>query len=213
MSRSKLRKFAEIEAFPNVVRGFDGVPSGWYSSYFQNDNPITLEIGCGKGEYTVGLAREYPERNFIGIDRKGERLWKGAGIALEEGLANVMFLHCNIVTIAECFEKDAISEIWLPFPDPYPKRGDENRRLTSGKYLGIYKKILKSDGLIHLKTDDKTLYDFTLESVDNCAGTVLEQLPEIRSQNDNVFELSIMTTFEQRHIVDGKSIRYIKFRI
>ncbi|MEM6317065.1 MAG: tRNA (guanosine(46)-N7)-methyltransferase TrmB, partial [Bacteroidota bacterium] len=175
--RNKLQKFAEILTFPNVYENFDSYPpkltglngeelqlSGkWREKHFQNDKPITLELACGRGEYTVALAEKYPERNFIGVDIKGARIWKGAKIALEKNLSNAAFLRTRIELIAAFFASGEIDEIWITFPDPFLRKGKSNRRLTAPKFLGHYRKILKQDGLVHLKTDEGVLSDFTLE--------------------------------------------------
>ena len=172
MSKGKLERFAELKTFNNVFEYPDYpedkpffLKGKWSSGYFKNDNPITLELACGKGEYTIALAKKYPDRNFIGIDIKGARIWKGAKMALGEGLANVAFLRIFIDWLHNYFDKEEIDQIWITFPDPYPKKSKKNKRLTSSKFLNLYRNILKKGGQIHLKTDSDLLYQFSLEMI------------------------------------------------
>ena len=169
MAKNKLRKFAEVATFTNVIqpdikevfRKDYPIRGNWHSQFFKNTNPIVLELGCGKGEYTTGLAARFPDKNFIGIDIKGARIWKGASEALEKGLANAGFLRTRIEHISSCFGPDEVSEIWITFPDPQEKRDRSTKRLTSSLFLPVYKKFLKPSGIIHLKTDNEILYKYT----------------------------------------------------
>lgn len=226
--RNKLQKFAELLAFPNVLENFDaGQPQltgengkaldwkgKWATSYFKNEQPITLELACGRGEYTLGLARLYPNRNFIGVDVKGARIWKGARIALDEGLQNVAFLRTRIEQIAYFFAPAEVSEIWITFPDPFLKDSKSNRRLTSANFLKEYRKILKEEGVIHLKTDSPELYEFTLETLhEDPKIQLLYHDSDIYSKPLPFPELELKTYYEAMHLSGGKTIKYVRFRL
>jgi len=225
--RNKLQKFAELLTFPNVYENFDpkhpeligkgGLPVSmkgqWAATHFKNDHPITLELACGRGEYTLGLARQYPDRNFIGVDIKGARIWKGAKTALEEKLTNAAFLRTRIEQIALFFAPEEISEIWITFPDPFLKKGKANRRLTAPPFLATYRKILRKDGVIHLKTDSPQLYAFTLEVL------AAEENIHLLYHDDDIYatplpmtELELKTYYEAMHLEDGRKIKYIRFK-
>jgi len=226
--RNKLQKFAEILSFPHVYENFSpeapqllgkgGEPVAmrgrWNEAHFHNEHSITLELACGRGEYSVALARQFPERNFIGVDVKGARIWKGARIALEEGLQNVAFLRTRIEQIHYFFAPAEVSEIWVTFPDPFPRKSKANRRLTAPPFLDRYRKILTNGGWVHLKTDSEGLYEFTLESLQR-----YEQA-ELLYQDDDIYagelplpELGIRTYYEHLHLREGKNIKYVKFRL
>ena len=165
--KRKLERFKIIEERDNVIERskdiFESIKGRWNSDYFKNDNPITLEIACGRGEYTLGLAALFPERNFIGIDIKGERIWKGSTLALEQNLKNVAFLRTPILFIENFFSPGEVEEIWTTFPDPRPRKRDAKRRLTSPRYLEIYKRLLKPGSFFRLKTDNTGLFEYSLE--------------------------------------------------
>lgn len=226
--RNKLQKFAELLTFPNVYENFDskkpqlvgenGTPvdlmGKWADVHFKNNYPVVLELACGRGEYTLGLARRFPQVNFIGVDIKGARIWKGARIALEEKLNNVAFLRTRIEQISLFFAPEEVSEIWITFPDPFLRNSKANRRLTAPNFLRAYRKILKSDGLVHLKTDEPNLFEFTME--------VLEQDNEVEIlyQDKDIYatplpfpELELKTYYENMHLADGKSIKYVRFKL
>ena len=226
--RNKLQKFAEVLALPNVFENFDPkaphligqhgeeveLKGKWASDYFGNDHPITLELACGKGDYTLGLARRFPKRNFIGVDIKGARIWKGATIAHDDGLRNVAFLRTRIEQIAYFFEPGEVDEIWITFPDPFLKKSKRNRRLTAPRFLGEYKKILRNGGIVHLKTDEKRLYDFSLEVLAEFEGVeMLYQRENIYAESLDFPELEIKTFYEKMHLADGRTIKYLKFRL
>lgn len=226
--RNKLQKFAEVLSFPNVYENYDATNPGltgvngtpvdlkgkWKSDHFKNNHPITLELGCGKGDYAVGLAQRYPERNFIGVDIKGARIWRGAKTALETGLQNVAFLRTRIEQAALFFEKDEIDEIWITFPDPFLQKGKENRRLTSQNFLDRYLQFLKKGGLVHLKTDDSTLYIYTLEVLSKQNSYILIcHDDDIYNRSLPIEELEIKTFYEKQHLAQGKSIKYICFKL
>lgn len=219
MGKNKLKKFAEMETFDNVfqypfaVVERDGFPlkGCWNKDFFKNDNPIVLELGCGKGEYAVGLARRFPEKNYIGVDIKGARMWTGAKAAVKEGISNVAFLRTNIELITRFFEPGEVSEIWITFPDPQMKK--VRKRLTSSRFLELYREILIADGIVHLKTDSPFLYTYT------DALVKLNELPtEVNTSDlyhsdivDDILE--IKTFYEQQWLDRGLTIKYIKFHL
>jgi tRNA (guanine-N7-)-methyltransferase len=224
--RNKLQKFAEVLSFPNVYENFDAkhpkltatagvevdLKGRWAAEHFRNDNPITLELACGKGEYTLELARRYPQRNFIGVDIKGARIWRGAKTALEEGLANAAFLRTRIECIDHFFAPAEVAEIWITFPDPFLRKSKANRRLTSSFFLDRFRQILRPGGLIHLKTDEPLLYEFTLETLANRSDyKLLYHHTDIYSQPLAYPELDIQTFYEKQHLAAGKTIKYIRF--
>jgi len=226
--KNKLRKFAEVLSFPNVYEcysvqqpqlvGAGMVPvdlkGRWAQDHFKNDHPITLELACGGGEYTVGLARNFPDRNFIGVDVKGNRLWKGAKTALEEGLNNAAFLRTRIEIIDHFFAVGEISEIWITFPDPFPRSSKENRRLTSAFFLEKFRPILQKGGLVHLKHDDPDFYQFTLDTIGQDERNVLIfNDPDIYASPLPFPELGIQTLYESFHLAAGKKIKFIRFQI
>lgn len=220
MSKNKLHKFNEMETFANVFQPeFDSVfrntcdLKGSWSKHFKNNNPIVLELGCGKGEYTVNLAQSFPNKNFIGVDIKGARIWKGAKFATENNLPNAAFLRTRIEFINSCFDVNEISEIWVTFPDPQLKKKRASKRLTSSGFLNKYKLLLQPNGIIHLKTDSKELYDYTMGvlSFNNITPT---------QNTDNLYNseilneyLNIKTFYEEQFLGIGKRITYIQFRL
>lgn len=226
-SRNKLQKFAEIVSFPNVYENYDPKNPGlvginhepidlkgkWNAEHFKNDNPIVLELACGRGEYSLGLGAMYPDRNFIGVDVKGARIWKGAKTALEENLNNVAFLRTRIEQINLFFEKDEVDEIWITFPDPFLKDSKENRRLTSPNFLKRYREILKKDGIINLKTDSPELYEYTQEVLKSDSSLeVLYDKNDIYKDPLDFPELDLKTYYERSHLLDGRLIKFIRFR-
>lgn len=223
MSKGKLQKFAEMETFKNVFQYPYSVISEvpftmkghWREQYFHNDNPIVLELGCGKGEYTVGLARMYPNINFIGVDIKGARIYTGAKQALEENLPNVAFLRTSIEIIDRFFGQDEVQEIWLTFSDPQMK--NVHKRLTSTFFMNRYRHFLINNGLIHLKTDSNFLFTYTTYMVEKNNLPVLlrtEDLYHTDGLDDNTREiLGIHTYYENQWIERGLSIKYMKFEL
>jgi tRNA (guanine-N7-)-methyltransferase len=185
----------------------------WHKAYFDNDHPIVVELACGKGEYTVNLARAYPHKNFIGIDIKGNRIWKGARQALEEDLHNVAFVRTRIEQLPVFFAPGEIDEIWITFPDPFPRRSRAKKRLTSARFLDIYKKVLRAGGNIHLKTDDTNLFQFTLETLDEAGIEPNAVIWDVHSMDNPPEALQILTYYEQMHLAAQKKIKYLRFSL
>lgn len=214
--RKKLERFADNEERRNVVQPgkeiFENIRGNW-NEFFGNENPIVFELGCGRGEYTIGLARRFPEANFVGVDVKGSRIWKGSTLAEEEHLDNAAFLRIRILEIEKSVADNELSEIWITFPDPRPKKRDIKRRLTSPRYMDIYKKLLKPGGIVHFKTDNTMLFDFTLEHLQQRAD--VERLEYTRDYHQSEFakELpDIVTKYEQQFMAEGFDIKYLRFR-
>jgi len=213
VGKDKLRRFAEIETFSNVVQLDAGKPfkGNWAKAFFKNDNPVVLELACGKGEYTVNLAVMFPEKNFIGIDYKGNRIWRGAKTALEEGVTNVGFLRIQIETLLDYFGPGEIDEIWITFPDPQPQLSREKKRLTSARFLEMYKTVLKPGGFVNLKTDNDDLHAYTAEKITE-TGLNLHVKTEDLYQSEYADEvLNIKTYYEKKYLKDNKNINYLKF--
>ena len=210
MGQNKLERFAAIKTFPNVLEYPQGMAGQWHQ-HFGNTNPITLELACGKGEYAVGLGRLYPERNFIGVDVKGNRLWRGATIAMQDGLKNVAFIRSQIDFLTYYFAPGEVAEIWITFADPQLEK--PRKRLTSPYFLPRFKEILNAKGLVHLKTDSPELYQYTL-------SRVAEEKLNLQFANDNIYSLpeqmpewEIKTYYEQMHLDKGLTIKYLRFEI
>ena len=213
MGKDKLRKFAEIETFANVYELDAGksLKGKWSKMHFKNDAPLVLELACGKGEYTVNLAQLFPEKNFIGIDYKGNRIWRGAKTAIEEGINNVAFLRIQIEQILDYFDADEVSEIWITFPDPQPQISREKKRLTAPRFLEKYKVILQESSPINLKTDNDDFYAFTLETIEQL-GLKLHVRTEDLYRSDLVDEvLAIKTYYEKKYLAHDKNINYVRF--
>lgn len=213
MGKDKLRRFAEVSTFSNVVQLDAGKPfkGKWASDFFKNDNPVVLELACGKGEYTVNLGRLFPQKNFIGIDYKGNRIWRGAKTALEEAVDNVGFLRIQIETILDYFGDGEVDEIWITFPDPQPQISREKKRLTSPRFLQKYKQILKHKGHINLKTDDDGLHAYTSEKIDELGLNLHVKTEDLYNSEHADEVLSIKTYYEKKYLQDNKNINYLKF--
>lgn len=222
MGKNKLERFAELETLSNTLQPkldnwfdtFEG-KGKWHEEVFKNNNPIVLELGCGKGEYTLGLGRQYRDKNFIGVDRKGNRIWRGAKTADEEGLDNVRFLRVMIDKIDQFFGPGEVSEIWITFPDPQPQLSRARKRLTAPKFLAKYKNILPPDGIIHLKTDSQLLHEYTLEVIEEGKHNLLFKTDNLYAapENKNDPILGIQTFYESMFLEQGMPITYLKFKL
>ena len=221
-SKNKLKRFKENETFRNVFQpsreellNFNFTIRGrWREEVFGNSNPIVLELGCGKGEYTVGLAKRYPEKNFIGIDIKGARFWRGAKTAIEESIDNVAFLRIQIELIELAFAENEVDEIWITFPDPQIKYKRTKHRMTNSNFLKSYKTVLKPEGIIHLKTDSEFLHGYTLGLLHGQGHEVLYSNHDIYNREGCPEEVTAIQTFyEQFYLDQNKPITYIRFRI
>lgn len=215
MGKDKLKRFAEIDTFSNVVQLDSGKPfkGDWAGKQFKNENPITLELACGKGEYTLNLAKLFPNRNFIGLDYKGNRIWRGAKTAMEEGIENVVFLRIQIENILDYFAEEEVDELWITFPDPQPQISREKKRLTSPVFLEKYKAILKPKGIIHLKTDNDGLHQYTLEKIDKLALVLHAQTEDLYRSDFADEILNIKTYYEKKYLAVDKNINYLKFSL
>lgn len=222
MSRSKIKKFAEMERLPNVFQlSYNDILNHgakfemrgqWGTEYFGNSNPIVLELGCGKGEYAVGLAKRFPNKNFIGIDIKGSRMWTGATEAFKTGLRNCAFLRTGINAIPHFFAQGEVDEIWITFADPQMKK--TNKRLTSTTFLKLYQAILKDNGLINLKTDSAFLYEYTRMMTEaSHLQTELATDDLYGSEGEYGFVKEIQTYYESKWLEMGKKIKYLRFRL
>lgn len=221
-SKNKLKRFKENETFDNVIQPTrEEVVNGefpykgkWKSDFFKNDNPIIVELGCGKGEYTIGLAQRNPNVNYVGIDVKGARFWRGAKTAVEDGLKNVGFVRTQIELIEGVFDAHEIDEIWITFPDPQIKYKRTKHRMTNSEFLKLYKRILKPEGIVNLKTDSEFMHGYTL-------GLLHGEGHEVIYANHNVYKnegapsevLEIQTFYEQQYLEINKAITYIRFKI
>jgi tRNA (guanine-N7-)-methyltransferase len=215
--KSKLKRFEVIASRDNVLqRGkdiFTKIKGNWSELYFKNDQPITVELACGRGEYSVGLAARFPERNFIGIDMKGDRLWKGSTLAIEQSLTNVAFLRTQILDIESFFTPGEIDEIWLTFPDPRPRKRDAKRRLTSPRFIDLFKKVLKQGQYFRLKTDNTALFDYTLGELalrNDIAD--LKYTYDLYSSEFSEECFDIKTRYEEMFSAKGEVIKYLRFR-
>ena len=216
MARRKQAKFAENAMRHNVIQAgkpiYETIKGNWRDSYFENKNPIVLEVACGRGEYTVGLAEVYPNHNFIGIDKKGDRVWKGSTDAIEKGLDNVAFLRTTVLELDECFAENEVDEIWIVHPDPRPRGKDTKRRLTHPRFLELYKKILKPGGLMRLKTDNTGLFEYTLEVLEDEKITDFEHTFDLYNSDLLADHHGIKTRYELKFTEEGETIKYLKFR-
>lgn len=212
MGQKKLVRFAAIENMDNVLQHPEGMPGRW-SSVFGNNHPITLELACGKGEYSVGQGRTAPNRNFLGIDIKGNRLFIGARIALREGLKNVAFMRAQIGQLTRYFAPGEVSEIWIVFPDPFLRKSRDKNRLTHPRFLHQYQQVLAPGGRIHLKTDSPELFAFTLEVIEEQGCVIHEKTDDVYAKGIPDGPLSIQTHYEGLHLADSRTIRYVQFSL
>lgn len=210
MGHKKLIRFQAIDTYKNVLQYPENMKGKWHE-FFGNSNPITLELACGKGEYSVNLGREHRDRNFIGVDIKGNRIYNGAKTALLEGLNNVAFLRTQIGQITDYFAPGEVSDTWIIFPDPFLKK--PKNRLTHPRFLALYQQILRPGGLIRLKTDSPELYEFTVETVAEQLCATERNIADIYGQDLAAGALAIQTFYEKMHLADGRKIYYISFSL
>lgn len=219
---SKLEKFAELETFANCTKFyFEEIENGfrlkgkWREEMFHNNHPIVLELGCGRGEYTIGLAKENPGKNFIGVDIKGNRIWTGAKSAIDNKLNNVAFLRTRIDFIDHCFGENEVDELWITFPDPQPQKTRARKRLTNPLFLNRYRKFLKKDGIVHLKTDNTGFYEYTLEVIRENNLPLIWHTPDLYKNCPAHRQelITIKTYYEALFTSKGENIKYICFRL
>ena len=227
MGKAKMFKIRSIDTFPNVFQnphftkqfllnseGAEINPKGkWRSEVFKNESQIVLELACGKGDYAIALAKKYPNKNFIGIDSKGARIFTGAKTAIEEKLSNVVFVRMKIENLLNFFSENEVDEIWLTFPDPFPKLRDTKRRLSAKSFLERYKKISKHTSILNFKTDDLPLFLFTKEMAEEFSPEIIYCKEDIYSSALEYEELNIQTYYEKQHLAKGRTINYIRFRL
>jgi len=220
VGKNKLRKFSEMENFENVIQPETyhltddiSLKGKWNTDFFKNENPIVLELGCGKGEYSVSLAERYPEKNFIGIDIKGNRMWKGAIDSIRMGLENIAFLRIRIENIEKCFSENEISEIWITFPDPQIKKRREKKRLTHPVFLKKYSSFLQIEGIINLKTDSQFLYGYTLGIIEGHKHKLLDCVEDIYGVHQLRQDMDVKTHYEKIYLEKETPITYTKFRL
>ncbi len=213
MGKDKLRKFAELDTFSNVYQLHHGkvMKGQWCASHFKNDQPLVLELACGKGEYAVGMARLYPEKNYVGVDLKGNRLWRGAKTGMEEQLPNLAFLRIQIEDILEYFAPREIDELWITFADPQPQLSREKKRLTAPPFLSKYEVLLKEGGKINLKTDNDGLYAYTLEKIEELNLVCHQKTADLYHSSLVNEVLSIQTHYEKIYLKKNKNINYVQF--
>lgn len=221
-SKNKLKRFKENETFHNVIQPTRealvdanfSLKGKWCSSFFKNNNPLVLELGCGKGEYTVGLAKRYPNKNFIGIDIKGARFWRGAKTAIEDQMPNVAFIRTQIELIEFIFAENEVDEIWITFPDPQIKYKRTKHRLTNAEFLQRYKNVLNNTGVVHLKTDSEFMHGYTLGLLHGLGHEVEYANHDVYRQEGSPEEVTeIQTYYEETYLAKDKAITYIRFKI
>lgn len=210
MGHKKLIRFRAVDTFANVLQYPKNMPNQWHV-FFKNNHPITLELACGKGEYSVGLGRVHKDNNYIGVDIKGNRIYNGAKISLQEGLTNVGFVRGQIDHLTEYFGQGEVNDIWIIFSDPFLRK--PKNRLTHPRFLFIYQQVMKKGGVIKLKTDSKELYDFTLETIEEQGCTIVDNIADIYGKGMAVGPLAIQTFYEKMHLADGRTIYYLSFTL
>lgn len=212
MGQKKLERFNAIKEFKNVLEYPENIAGQWFA-FFGNNHEITLELACGKGEYALGLGRMYPKRNFLGVDVKGNRIWRGAKTALEEGLTNVGFLRTQIDKLAQYFQPEEVAEVWITFPDPQLRQSKMKKRLTHPKFLRIYQQILTKNGIINLKTDSPDLFNFTKEVIQFYGLTLKKENNHVYKEKTIEPELAIKTHYEQLDIAGTQKVYFLAFSL
>lgn len=212
MARKKQLRLDEVYSLPNVLKHENNTTTKNISKYFGNNNPITLEVGCGHGDYSINLAQKLKERNFIGLDVRATRVFVGAKEALSSNINNVAFLVARADQLPEIFTKQKVQEIWIPFPDSLPRRRDSFKRLCSTNFIEVYKKIIDKNGIIHLKTDDGPLYNFANENLDRPDIKIIKSTENLHIESNLTYEEQIKTLHEKVFIREGRTIKYISFK-
>ena len=212
MARTKLKRLLKISELENVFNIKDLDIKERLKNYFKNQKIYTLEIGCGHGDYSIELAKKFPERNFIGIDVKGARIYNGARNVLDLNLSNAAFIITKAEWLNEIFESKSIEEIYIPFPDPHVRRSNQSRRLVSQQLLMLYKKLITDFGYIHFKTDNQSLYEYALKCISDSQGKILHSTEDLYESDNNNFSPRIVTSFEKHYINEGRKIKYICFK-
>lgn len=214
MGRQKLARFEHNANAHNVIEPgkelFEKVRKNWDKEFFKNGNPIVLELACGRGEYTIGLAKEYPNRNFVGFDIKGARLWKGSKTAIENGYTNVCFYRHTIDFLTDYFHEGEVAEIWVVFPDPRPLEKDEKRRLVHQRYIDMYKQVMAKGGVFNFKTDNRELFDYGLEVVKANNPQNLIYTHDLYNSEYLPFHHGVQTKYELKFLAEGKKINYLR---
>jgi tRNA (guanine-N7-)-methyltransferase len=214
MAKDKIRRFAEFKTFPNCFDYPKEMKGKWHQDFFGNNNPIVLELACGKGEYTVNLAEAFEDKNFIGIDIKSNRMWVGAKMALEGGRKNAAFIRMIIEQLGEHFEKGEVSEIWITFPDPFPKDRHEKHRLTHPRFLTVYKDVLKEGGILNFKTDDDGLFNYTEELFKELGIEPIQLVRDVHGTDEaDAYVKNITTHYEKLFRGRGRTIKFMKFQL
>jgi tRNA (guanine-N7-)-methyltransferase len=215
--KRKQERFKIIEERSNVIEPskpiYQHIKGKWRAEHFKNDHPVTVELACGRGEYAVGLGKLFPDRNYVGVDIKGERIWKGSTLAVEQNLSNVAFLRTQILFIENFFDEGEIDEVWMTFPDPRPRKRDIKRRITSPRFLDVYKKLVSPGGIIRLKTDNTGLFEYTLEELslrDDIEDLVFTSNLYASELQPECFD--IRTRYEEEFSAKGETIKYLRFR-
>ncbi|MFU8812570.1 MAG: tRNA (guanosine(46)-N7)-methyltransferase TrmB [Balneolaceae bacterium] len=216
--KEKLKRIGEVEQFENVfeyadIREEHPLKGNWNRNVFKNEHPIVLELACGKGEYSLHLAQLYPKKNLIGVDIKGPRIWRGAKTALEQNITNVRFVRTFIDFLENFFGKEEVSDIWITFPDPYLKKSKAKKRLTSPKFLSIYRRVCKPGCTVNLKTDSPELFAFTLEVIEEEGLELLDRVDDVYAERPDDPVLTHKTHYEKQHLEAGRTIRFLKFRL
>jgi len=215
MGRTKQQRFQIIAERSNVIEPgkeiFEKVKGNWRAGFFQNDHDIIVEVGCGKGEYTIGMANLFPNKNFIGIDIKGSRIWKGSTLAEEDGLINAAFLRQAVENLTDNFAPGEINELWITFPDPRPRLSDAKRRLTSERFLNLYETLVQKEGIIHFKTDSDDLFNYTLALLQKREAAKLIYTFDLYNSDLQHHTLNIQTTYEKRFLAEGIKIKYLQY--
>jgi tRNA (guanine-N7-)-methyltransferase len=214
MAKDKIRRFAEFKTFPNCFDYPFHLKGKWHQEYFKNSNPIVLELACGKGEYTVALAEAFPGKNFIGIDIKSNRMWVGAKMAQEKGIKNAGFIRMIIEKLSEHFEKNEVSEIWITFPDPFPKDKHEKHRLTHPRFLKIYQEVIQDAGIMNFKTDDDGLFSYTQELFAQLGIEPIQLVRDVHGNKEvDEYVRNITTHYEKLFRGRGRTIKFMKFQL